>query len=670
MRFVPTPAFVLSAVVIFFLCYAKAHAQQVFVLGDTATIHRLDKHTEVLIDTSGILSFDNVSKDNFQHKFRHLGQNLTFGYEKAPIWLKVKLQPASVNNQWFLEIPAPFLEYVDFYQSSDDTTWHHSRAGYYRPYSIRETPHTAHVLPLHFVKGLTTTVYIRVAGSCPKTFPLYAIEKEYFNEKIRLQDLGYGVFFGMLIVMFFYNLFIFLTLRQTNYLLYICTILCTIVIFSSATGYAGKYVWPENPEMNLYAGRLSLGVLAVFLSAFTIRFLEVKHYSRFMYYVLLCLIPLGVVSMILIATKTVSSAGNNLITVATVAYMITGVVCSIRGNKTAYYFIAAWTVYLIGGLLLTLRNSGVLDFNFWTTHFVEIGAGLETMIIAFALGDRYRRYEMEKEEVQLLALRVQQDATEKLEIKVKNRTEELSKANKELSATLQKNKLQTKIIEDKNAELDSFFYRISHDIKGPIASLLGLSFLAKREIKDERALEYISKQHQQTERLNTIITGLIKLTKLNHHELPIEKIDFDQMIGDCILSFSNLPNFEHVAFKREVDPDITFFSEWNLLNAIIQNLIENAIKYARHDSPYVHIIVRKESRFVVIEVTDNGQGIPHEHHSRIFEIFYRATQHATGSGLGLYILKRSVDKLNGTIDIKSEVGVGSTFTVKLPVPTA
>ena len=466
--------------------------------------------------------------------------------------------------------------------------------------------------------------------------------------------------------MFFYNLFIYLTLQQKNYLLYICTIVCTFLIFSSASGYAGKFFWPETPIMNFYAGRLSLGALAIFLSVFTIRFLEVKEYSKIMYYALLSLIPLAILAMILVVTKTLSSAGNNLISLSTVLFMTTGIVCRVKGNKTANYFIAAWAIYLIGGLLLTLRNSAVFDFNFWTTHFVEIGAALETIIIAFALGDQYRRLKRENEEAQLMALRLQLEATEKLEIKVKERTEELSKANEELHATLETNKLQTKTIEDKNAELDAFFYRISHDLKGPISSLLGLSFLARIEIKDEQALEYIERQHQQVERLNNIIKGLMNLAKLNHLDLQKEKINFDKMIDECIGSLNGFSNFANMAFKKDIQPGVEFYSEWTLLNAILQNLIENAIKYSRDQSPYVLIVVRYESGRIIIEVKDNGQGIPSEQQSKIFEMFYRATQNASGTGLGLYILKRSVDRLKGTVDIKSEVGVGSTFTVKLP----
>jgi signal transduction histidine kinase len=647
------------------LLVTTASGQNLFSLQNSAVQHRLDRSVGVFIDSSHAASINQISSSDFQGNFQQSKGNLTFGYLKATIWLKVLTRNSS-RSEWYLEIPAPFLEYVDFYQSNNGT-WDHSQAGYFRSQEVRRVSHTGHVLPLIFERDSVSTVYIRITGSSPKTFPLYAISKEEFIQKIRYEDVGYGVFFGILFVMFFYNLFIYFTLQQVNYLLYIFTIVCTFTIFASASGYAGKFLWPANPDLNYYFGRLTLGLLVIFLSIFTIRFLEVKQYSSLMYYILLGLIPLGLMANILIVTGLLSSAGNNLISVATVVFMTTGIVCRIKGNRTATYFITAWTIYLIGGLFLTLRNSGVLDFNFWTTHFVEIGAALETTIIAFALADQHRRIRKEKEEAQALALTLQLEAREKLETMVHQRTVQLSTAYEELHATLETNKLQTKIIENKNAELDAFFYRISHDLKGPISSLLGLSFLARVDIKDEQAQVYLEKQHAQVERLNTIINGLINLTKLNNADLQKEKIDFDRLIDGCILSFNTLSNFSQITFKKEVALHIEFHTEWTLLNAVVQNLIENAIKYAGGKSPFVRITVKVEPKDVVIEVEDNGQGIPQEHLPRIFEMFYRATHDAAGTGLGLYILKRSLDRLRGTIDIQSQVGIGSTFIVRLPL---
>jgi two-component system, sensor histidine kinase LadS len=652
---------------LFILYSSPCLAQTGVLLNDSLATYRLDQDIEIFIDTTGNTSFDQIIDPIFQKRFFQNKGNLSFGYMKYPIWLKVNAQTSTPSTQWYLELPAPYLEYVDFYQTNKNNKWQTFYSGYYRKQSEKKIPHTGHVFPLRFDDQMKNVAYIKIYGNSPKSFPVIIIEKEKWQEKIRWEDLGYGVFFGILFVMFLYNLFIYFSLRITNYLLYIGTILCTILILSSAAGYSGKFLWPEHPNLNFYAGRLSLPVLTTFLALFSIRFLEVKKYSRIMFYLLVSLIPLSVIAILLVITQSVSSAGNNLISFSVVLFLTTGIVCRAKGNKTANYYIAAWSIYMVGGLLLTLRNSGFFPFNFWTTHFVEFGAAMETFIIALALTDQYRRLKKEKEEAQLVALKIQMEATEKLESKVKARTLELSKAYQELHVTLERNQEQTRIIQDKNSELDSFFYRVSHDLKGPISSLLGLANLARHEVKDEQANFYLEKQQQQILRLNHIITGLIKLTKLHDSGLEKQKIDFNTLIDGCIVSNQELPNFSKVKFFKNLQPDVELFSEWTLLNAIFQNLIENSIKYSHPESPYVNIGVFREDHSVIIQVEDNGMGISKEHQVRIFEMFYRATDASNGSGLGLYILKRSVDRLRGSIQLDSEEGLGSKFTIKLPV---
>ena len=262
-------------------------AQTPVLLNSSTALQRLDTHVEVFIDSSDRISIEEIVKPDFQHRFLPSQGKLTFGYLKSPLWLKLVTRTASPETDWYLEIPAPFLEYVDFYQLESGDIWSHSVSGYYMPHSARKISHTGHVLPLQFREDSTSTVYVRISGVSPKTFPLYAIEKEKFIEKNRLNDLGYGIFFGILIVMFFYNLFIYLILKQRNYLLYFCTIVCTFLIFSAVSGYGGKFLWPENPILNYYTGKMSLEVMVIFLSVFTMQFLEVRRYSTVMYYIVL-----------------------------------------------------------------------------------------------------------------------------------------------------------------------------------------------------------------------------------------------------------------------------------------------------------------------------------------------------------------------------------------------
>lgn len=239
-----------------------------------------------------------------------------------------------------------------------------------------------------------------------------------------------------------------------------------------------------------------------------------------------------------------------------------------------------------------------------------------------------------------------------------NRIEALERETK-----IQKEK--TEIIENKNAELDSFFYRVSHDLKGPITSLQGLHNLVTMEVKDPASLHYFEMYRSQVNRMNNIVMSLIDLTQMKHMGNGKVKIDFPALVDECIGAYSYLENFKNIQFIKEIE-EIHFHYEWAIINTILQNLIENAIKYSKQQGPFVKISVVQKNNFIQISVVDNGQGIDPAHQARIFDMFYRASERAKGSGLGLYILKRAVERLNGTIELKSKLHEGSTFIVCLP----
>src|SRR5688500_14490863 len=133
---------------LFTFLYAAALAQGPCLLSDTSAVYRLDSHVEFFIDSSDRLSFQQILKGEFQRRFRKSAGNLTFGYLESTLWLKITTRTSSPLTRWMLEIPASFLEYVDFYQLTTESQWHHSISGYYRKHSEREFSHTGHVIPL------------------------------------------------------------------------------------------------------------------------------------------------------------------------------------------------------------------------------------------------------------------------------------------------------------------------------------------------------------------------------------------------------------------------------------------------------------------------------------------------------------------------------------------
>lgn len=237
----------------------------------------------------------------------------------------------------------------------------------------------------------------------------------------------------------------------------------------------------------------------------------------------------------------------------------------------------------------------------------------------------------------------------------------------ELEANSQREKAD--IIEKKKIELDSFFYRISHDLKGPITSLMSLNYVAKLEVKDESALKFLDEYEAQANRLNNILDGLLRLTKMSFNEDSKQGIDFEKIIYDCISSYKFLSNYELVEFKIDIAPNVKFEAEWALVNTIIQNLIENGIKYARVEEgndPFISLSVQENGNNIEITATDNGIGMDEKTVENIFVMFFRANRKIEGTGLGLHILKRAVERLKGKISAESTLGEGTTFKIQLP----
>jgi PAS domain S-box-containing protein len=224
-------------------------------------------------------------------------------------------------------------------------------------------------------------------------------------------------------------------------------------------------------------------------------------------------------------------------------------------------------------------------------------------------------------------------------------------------------------LKHKNEELNTFIYRVSHDIKGPLASIIGLLNLAKDDSDDLDSLKsYMNLIEMSALRLNSIIGDFLEIGQLTQSQIKSSVIDFKEFIQEILDTLQYTEKFKFIDIRVNVDQHKVFKSKKVLLKAILQNLIENAIKYSKKDidNPYIEINVTDGDGKVIIEVSDNGNGIEVNMQEHVFKMFYKGEHANSGSGLGLYIVKTSLDSLKGTISVKSAVNEGSTFLVELP----
>jgi signal transduction histidine kinase len=224
---------------------------------------------------------------------------------------------------------------------------------------------------------------------------------------------------------------------------------------------------------------------------------------------------------------------------------------------------------------------------------------------------------------------------------------------------------QNEELKKTNEELDRFVYSASHDLRAPLSNIKGLTNLMAIDLETPKE-EFIKRIENSANQMEIFIRDIEHYSRNSRMELTIESIDLHSLVNDIIKSLSHFDNALKVSIENEV-PSVSIVTADNYrLRVILNNLITNAIKYAdlSKERPYVKISLTNENGYHLIKITDNGIGIKEEHQQKVFNMFYRASSASKGSGLGLYIVKESADKMKGEVSVQSEYRKGSVFSLR------
>ena len=223
-------------------------------------------------------------------------------------------------------------------------------------------------------------------------------------------------------------------------------------------------------------------------------------------------------------------------------------------------------------------------------------------------------------------------------------------------------------LEKTNAELDRFLYSTSHDLRSPLSSIKGLVNIARMETPDEKLQRYFSMMIDRVDKLDFFIKDIIDYSKNARTEVRNEPVDFNSLLTEVTDNLRYIEGAETIEFQSKVNISHPVEVDKNRLSVVLNNLLANAIKYhdPKKDKQWIDVQVSNSDGEIKLQVSDNGMGIDPEHHSKIFDMFYRGTFHSKGSGLGLYIVKETVAKMRGTIGVESVPGKGSSFSICLP----
>ena len=219
-----------------------------------------------------------------------------------------------------------------------------------------------------------------------------------------------------------------------------------------------------------------------------------------------------------------------------------------------------------------------------------------------------------------------------------------------------------------NSELDRFVYSASHDLRAPLMSIKGLLNMIKVDPEKRNADHYLELIERSVDKLDSFISDIIHYSRNSRMEILPMSINFNGLLQESIDSLKFMEGAEKVRSIRSINSDAPFYSDYSRLQIIFNNMISNAVRYRdtwKEDS-FLSVDIQVTEKEAVVIFADNGVGIAEEYVDKVFKMFFRANADSKGSGLGLYIVKSAVEKLNGTIRVQSKVGEGTTFEVRIP----
>ena len=313
----------------------------------------------------------------------------------------------------------------------------------------------------------------------------------------------------------------------------------------------------------------------------------------------------------------------------------------------------------LSAIYITIHGQGpfVLDSNENSILILQIFIGVISITSIILSSTVYERLDAQ--------LTIQK-FNETLETKIDERTKALNDEISFRKRAEDKLKVTNRQLRKANVELDNFVYKVSHDLRAPIASVLGLVNLAKKENKFDTLKQYFDMVGRSAVQQDSFIKDILDLSRNSRLLIDKKRINWQELINDTFDHLKYSVKDKAIDRKININGKASFYSDQRRIKVIFNNLISNAIRYSNGKDPVIEIDVKINKTNANIAISDNGVGIEKKHQKKVFEMFYRATDANAGSGLGLYIVKESIDKLNGNIDMMSDVGIGTKFLISLP----
>ncbi|MFA1819340.1 ATP-binding protein [Virgibacillus oceani] len=600
---------------------------------------------EILEDEDNNIDLEDILAGTLDNKFYQYNGNVpNYGYTSSTFWVRMTFENRTANEEWMLEIAYPPHDSLELYTKSGDGDFHYSKTGDQLPFSEREVHHRNFIYNLSIAPGSRETYYLKVESDGSMQLPVTLWPPDQFNQKSQLEYILLGIYYGFGLIMIFYHLFLFFSLRLSSYFWYVLFIASLMFLHFTLNGLAYQFFWTEQPWWNHHAILFFIVMTNMPALFFTKSFLNTAFYIPKLNKIINGVIILQPVFIIMLFISYELSL--DIIMVATIGIILliiipTAILSWRRGYAPTKYFFFGWITFLLGTVVSSLADMGILPINFVTKYASQLGSAVEIALFSLALGGKIRQLRLEKQAAEETALKSQELAVS-----------HLRKAN-ELK--------------------DEFLANTSHELRTPLHGMIGLAeSIREKDGLNEEMQHNISLIISSGRRLTHLIEDLLDASKLNHHEVNLEVVRVDlKKLADMVCTVSeSMNNNKSITIRNDITEDMPpVAGDKNRLQQIFYNLIGNAIKYT--ESGEIILTAEPAKDEVVVSIKDTGIGISEEDVERIFDSFTRGSniddKSVHGTGLGLRITEQLVDLHGGKIEIASNVGEGTVVSFTVPI---
>jgi signal transduction histidine kinase len=588
-------------------------------------LYNIARSCYFLEDKEGKYSIDEIMSQQFAGRFqKNKNSVINFGVDSSVFWIKCIITNKT-HERLILELGNPMLSDIYLFESDSNkiTKTHHS--GIWAPFNLRQYASVNFQFELLAGSNQTETFFIRVKNYRGTHFPfLTGTRPAFYNASIPYSLLQ-GIYFGIILVMILYNLFIYFTLRDSAYIYYVLYMFSIGFWNATINGYTFKYLWPEAPALNQYAD-ITAGILGITAILFATNFLNTKKNARLFHKFFIGLLIAFVLLIFVILSGYYFTAAFILDTISllvVVCFFITAYVIMNRDYKPAKFFLIAWSLLLLSLVVFILKDFNVIPYNTFTASSMQIGSTIEAVLLSMALANRINIYKNEKEQARQQAL-------------------ETLKANQKLIEE------QNVILEGKVEIQEQAFMKIGQEIHDNIGQILTLaklnlstvngSFTGKDRQKVESAQELITKALRDLRDLSKTLNTeqIVNMGLLNAIRMELNLLEKTGIIST---------NFNEKGISRKSDPKKEL-----IIFRIIQESIQNVIKHSR--ASLISVSADYEERHLRIVVRDNGIG------------FNIAEQMMTGGGISN--MKSRARIVGAELNIESKHSEGTTICICLP----